>query len=419
VYDECQKECEFSNWVAVTTGNTAKNVVEFLSNANDFQFPLLQKSRHVFAFRNGIYITTEDRFYPFETGAAKTLSNELVACKFFDSDFDAYEHLQEDDDWLNIPTPHFQSILDHQEFDSEVCKWLYILFGRLLYDINTHDGWTVQLFLKGLGGTGKSILCLKAAKNLFSSEDVAILSNNAEKRFGLSSLYGKFLWLAPEIRGNFSENFDQAELLSMISGEDVSIAKKHQQALSCRWTACGLMCGNELPQWSDSGGSISRRLVVFDFQIPVRDGDMRLGNKIEEEVPALLVKINRGYRKMAAEAGHMNIWNILPPYLLAARDTMAQSTSSLEALLNSNQVDIGEDKYCPFDEFVRVLKQFERDNGYKEKKKDADYFRQSFTKFNIRKSRAVREYRGERLRKDWLFGVDIAGDHADGGNVFG
>jgi hypothetical protein len=102
---------------------------------------------------------------------------------------------------------------------------------------------------------------------------------------------------------------------------------------------------------------------VFDFQIPVRDGDMRLGNKIEEEVPALLVKINRGYRKMAAEAGHMNIWNILPPYLLAARDTMAQSTSSLEALLNSNQVDIGEDKYCPFDEFVRVLKQFERDKG--------------------------------------------------------
>ena len=38
----------------------------------------------------------------------------------------------------------------------------------------------------------------------------------------------------------------------MVSGEDVSIAVKHEKAKSIQWTTPGVMAGNEMPGWRDT-----------------------------------------------------------------------------------------------------------------------------------------------------------------------
>jgi hypothetical protein len=95
------------------------------------QFPEIIKNRHVWSFKNGIFIGKEwsaqtglyeSNFYTYESREFKNLDQTIVSCKYFDKEFTNYEHLE---NWYDIPTPFFQSILEYQKFDSNVCKWMY------------------------------------------------------------------------------------------------------------------------------------------------------------------------------------------------------------------------------------------------------------------------------------------------------
>jgi hypothetical protein len=163
IFDVTNKEMHFDQWKNLTQGkDNARAASEYLQNCKDGQFPDLVMNRHVFSFRNGVYNckhevvlsdakgTFGDRFYPFADASVKVPS-DLVACNFFDADFDDFKDVQ---DWYDIPTPHLQSILDYQRFPSEVSRWMYVFLGRLLFNVGELDGWQVIPFLKGLAGSG-------------------------------------------------------------------------------------------------------------------------------------------------------------------------------------------------------------------------------------------------------------------------
>jgi phage/plasmid-associated DNA primase len=59
----------------------------------------------------------------------------------------------------------------------------------------------------------------------------------------------------------------------MISGEEMSIATKFKDAKQRTWTVPGMFFGNELANWIDAAGSMSRRLVVVEFNQLVKDGN--------------------------------------------------------------------------------------------------------------------------------------------------
>ena len=94
-------------------------------------------------------------------------------------------------------------LFDYQEFSPEVCRWLYVFIGRLFFNLGELDNWQVALFLEGVAGSGKSTIT-KLVKKFYETCDVGVLSNNIEKTFGLSSLKDKLLFLAPEIKNDFS-----------------------------------------------------------------------------------------------------------------------------------------------------------------------------------------------------------------------
>jgi hypothetical protein len=84
-----------------------------------------------------------------------------VSSKFFDKQFDSFEHIE---DWYDIPTPNFQTVMDYQKFEPDVCKWMYVMGGRC-FDVGDLDGWQIIPFLKGIARSGKSTLITKFSKN--------------------------------------------------------------------------------------------------------------------------------------------------------------------------------------------------------------------------------------------------------------
>ena len=701
IYANASKELHFDQWLNLTNGHAnVKTAVDYLTNANDYQFPHLVKDRTVFAFRNGLYLARQDSFVSFES-----MPDSVVACKFFDVEFDT-EYASRAS-WRDIPTPHFQGILDHQQFPSDVCRWMHILIGRLVFPLNELDGWQVIPFMNGLAGcfaagttvvlangtlkcvedvvvgdaligddgasartvtslgrgteamfrvtmiddgesyvvnashilclayadqngvfaaggarawelrtyddgtfrklsfetkddaeqaarrlsttttiveisvrdylalpawakmglrgyrvaidafpnalqipapvdpaysygleltsssrarsipveyrtgsratrmavlwgvldasgdvfshecpvivndvafiarslgfrvirgekscvilddkgegeqhtaappkmrmshiavesvgegkyygfsvdgnnrfllgdftathnSGKSTIVLRVCKAMYEAIDVGVLSNNVERKFGISAFYDKLMFVAPEIKSDLA--IEQAEFQSIVSGEDVQVNVKFCKAFSTTWRVPGVLAGNEVPSWADNSGSIQRRILVFDFCKPVLHGDMKLGDKLELEMPRILVKCVRAYREAAAAWGTQNVWSVLPSYFKRTRDELAASVNSFEAFIASDEVVLGPDKYCPLMDVKHALKAFEMSNGFKSAKMTAEFWRGPFAKHNFDKRIETLEYRGKRLKREYVFGMDIADRETVEGNALG
>ena len=78
-------------------------------------------------------------------------------------------------DWYEIHTPAFQGILEYQISDPHVIRWLYALFGRMLYDCDERDRWhLLPPFIQGMAGSGKSAIChvVKSFCNSYPTQDI-------------------------------------------------------------------------------------------------------------------------------------------------------------------------------------------------------------------------------------------------------
>jgi hypothetical protein len=414
VYSRLRKEVSWKQWQNAT--QNMKNVgsaVEYLTYCHDHQLPYLHKSRGVYSFYNGVYIAPEDRFHRFET-ETEPLSDSVVSCKFVEGDFDDTPF----DDWFDIPTPHLDSIARYQEWDLDVQRWLFALLGRCLYAVNDRDQWQVIPFFQGLAATGKSTIILKVIKNFFETVDVGILSNNIERKFGISAFYDKYLVVAPEIKNDLA--IEQAEFQSLVSGEEVQVAVKHKKAFMCEWNVPMALAGNEVPGWADNGGSIQRRIVVFEFKKPVRGGDMKLGEKLNKELPYILRKCNKAYLDMARQHSDVNIWSVLPIYFINTRDALARATNFIENFMASDAVSLGEDEICSFTEFKLALKEHATMNSLHTKQLTDDVFDGPFAKYNVKMlGTQTLVYNGKTTTSEFLRGCSLkmykTADNADQG----
>ena len=113
---------------------------------------------------------------------------------------------------------------------------------QIVFEVGDLDGWQIIPFYGGIARSGKSQALTSVFKQFYEAEDVRTLSNNVERKFGLASIYDGFMFISPECRETMA--LEQAEFQSMVSGEDVSIAVKHEKAKSIQWTTPGVMAGN-------------------------------------------------------------------------------------------------------------------------------------------------------------------------------
>ena len=384
VYDATQKEDNPEMWKNLTSrGGLVSDVVRHLSNCKDFQFPEIKKDRHTWSFENGLLVGKDwdaeaqkyrIKFYPYNSKDFRELDPTLVSCKYFDLPFDPYEEVE---DWYDIPTPHMQRVLDYQRFETEVCKWMYVFCGRLCFEVNELDGWQVIPFLKGIARSGKSTLITKVCKLFYECEDVATLSNNIEKKFGLQSIYRGFMFISPEIKGDLQ--LEQAEFQSLVSGEDVSVARKNETALSMQWKTPGILGGNEVPNWKDNSGSILRRLATWNFGRQVSEADPHLDQKLEQEIPAILCKCLRAYLDYAHKYADKDIWNVLPKYFKTVQSQIATVTNALQHFLCSEKFKFGPDLFMPQSLFIARFNEHCKQNNLGTHRFNQDFYAGPFS----------------------------------------
>jgi hypothetical protein len=409
VYDETQKEDNPEMWMNLTNrGNMAHDVIRHLSNCKDIQFMEIRKDRHIWSFQNGLLDARPDsgfKFFEYTSNEFAELDPLLVSCKYFDQPFESYEDVE---DWYHIPTPHMQKVLDYQKFEEDVSRWVYVFMGRLCFDVNEMDGWQVIPFLKGIAQSGKSTLITKVARKFYECEDVATLSNNIEKKFGLSSIYNGFMFISPEIKGDLQ--LEQAEFQSMVSGEDVSVARKNEQALSMQWKTPGILGGNEVPNWKDNSGSILRRLATLNFgrQIAPDVADPHLEYKLEEEMPAILCKCLRAYLDYAKQYADKDIWNVLPAYFKTIRSQVATVTNSLQHFLCSEKFNFSPDRFVPQRVFVAQFNQHCRENNLGTFKFNPDFYAGPFSSRELEVRMDSLIYKGQAYSaQPFIFGLDF------------
>jgi len=245
----------FDMWLNLTCMRTnVQAAVDHLVSCHDVQLPDLKRDRHVFSFADGIYLAPTDRFVRYGTPEHAALPTELVAAKHFeglcfgreeDDVVIELEDPEDREDWYEaIKTPYMQSILDYQvtfsllgrdplweaplsearrknksltkiswrcffallaqEMGADVSRWMYVLIGRLIYEVGELDGWQVLPFLKGAASSGKSTILTRVCRGLYEAADVGTLSNNIERKFGLSALADKLIFIGPEIKSDIA-----------------------------------------------------------------------------------------------------------------------------------------------------------------------------------------------------------------------
>lgn len=300
-------------------------------------------------------------------------------------------------------------------FPVEAQKWVYIFLGRLLHKLGEYDSWQIIPFFKGKGGTGKSTVA-HIAKSFFSANDVGVLSNNSEKKFGLQSLLGKLIFICFELKKNVS--LDQAEFQSMVSGEEVSVAIKNQAAQTVRWEIPGLLCGNESPGWIDTQGSIARRLAIFSFRFKIAEKDSNpelLKHILGKELAAILIKCNAAYKDMAERHRGEDIWNLLPEYFKVERQTMQRDTDPLYNTIDDalsyelavrDNIDI-EDCFMPFEDFEQDYKRRHRDlrgNSYPDAL-TIDKYGSAFDERGLKLKLCEKTYNDCKRTEKWVIGI--------------
>jgi len=374
IYQVCGRRYSELMWGKLHSCGSARfmsRLLEYFSVADDHCFPKLnrQKMRSVYSFTDGVYVARTDTFYPYGSVPMGTAS-----CKYVDgpllpegaTELPPRRLAGEDElhrmNWTRIPTPHLQKILDAQQLDEEVCCWLFVFLGRILYAVNDKDRWQIMLFIKGVAGSGKSTLGM-LVKMFYDPSDVGVLSNNAQKQFALGDLYEKLVVLCFEVKHNF--RLDQAELQSMISGEDISVARKHQQAVTLRWDVPVLFMGNEVGPWINASNSITRRMALLKFDHKPTDSDPDLLDKLRSELPQILLKVNQAYLAALDLHGRRDIWDVMPEYFRQTQTAMKESTNPFVSYLNCCSDLVWSDEFMvPLDTISKHFRNFCRQGGW-------------------------------------------------------
>lgn len=362
-------------WRILYNASNYNKLISILTDCYEYEFPDLIKDRTVFSFKNGVYLAREDKFYEF--GVDK-LSDDIIACKYFHRDFDDLTHLK----WEDIETPALESIFEYQLSDNpeykEILRLAYVLIGRMLYSTKEYEDWQVIPFFKGLAQTGKSTILKEVIKAFYEPSDVGILSNDCAENFPVENLYNKFIFIAPDINDQFK--LSQMLFQSMVSGEDVSVARKHKTPLDMEWLPQGALAGNELFGYKDNGNSIGRRIMLFHFGKILSAEQLKkdLTNELRDELPKILLKCNKAYKWAVDTWGKQNVWAHVPQYFITNRDQLLEETNTMLQFMKSDRVAFKENAFMAKDQFVMAYQAYCKEYGIPGHKFNKDMYAAPF-----------------------------------------
>jgi len=363
--------------------NMAEWLAKWLKEGKERELAELVPNRRYISFPRGVYDVYQDVWMPY---GSPRLTPDVVSCRYIGHtmpvDIAFSDEAREQP--FSIPTPNFDKILTVQDLPKDVIAWVQVMFGRMLYPLNTRDSWQKIMFIQGKAGNGKSTLA-NVMRSIYEPTNVGILNSNCEPQWALSGIYDKFIWLCLEVKKNF--RLDTGSFQSAISGEPTTINKKYHDPFDVPWDVPGALFGNEFPLcWIDVQGALLRRIMLVNFnKRPTKEEiDPYLMQKIRAELPMLIVKINRMYIAACEACGGDHIDMHLPAYFKETRDKLASQAQPLRALLLNNTLLHKErGRYMMLDEVKEAYNQFCKLNNIPLQRFDEDLYQDVFEELNL------------------------------------
>ena len=297
--------------------NNMDNLIKFMKQYNDPDFPFMEYNKNYLGFSNGV-LNTEICEFINESELEKYNLTHIMVRKYFDKEFT-----------YSTETPLMDKILDYQ-FDSDVRDFIYACLGRM-FDIR--DNYGFMLYLLGEPGCGKSLI-LDVLCECFNS--IGAIGDTFEEKFGLSFLYDKDIIVCDDLPKNISKIFPQQTFQTIITGGKIPIAVKGGSGFSVDWNVPLLWCGNWFPDYIDKG-QISRRMLVANFQKMIRNPDPSLKKRIIlNELVAFIYKCLLYYKNLREQGDNRDIWDVCPKYFLDQREELKMERNPLFKFLIDN-----------------------------------------------------------------------------------
>lgn len=395
-------------WLTIThSARTYHDVIKYLTSwKTDEHFPSLTTLYHVRSFLNGVLVLYHDRvqFYSYDDDNIQEVFQKAhsTSCIMYKQEFEKYSIMYPD--FMQIPTPAFDSIFSKQLLEEDVIRNIYGLFGRLLHPLGEYDKWQVIPFFKGVAQSGKSTLG-NIIKYMFHSKDVGIISSNIEEKFGLETIIDKQLWICYEVTQKWG--IDRSDFQSMISGDEMSISRKYKKQLHILWKTPGIMFGNETGGWLDCAGSIVRRIACIQFDKQIVELDADLERKIIQEIPLIICKCHCAYLSMLKTFGDHGFWENIPDYFKKMRYQMEALTNPLKAFIRSDEFILDERAHMKVCDFMRRMRDY-----FKTMKTQTTYdddqvkFVLTSEKIEYKKATLMLDIEKNRMVKtNWLVGI--------------
>lgn len=374
--------------------NNSKMCINILTNVKSEWLRDLERNPNIHSFQNGLFVLSLNTFFYFKKTPGKqwvgNLSGNLTAIKYHDIIFDEEGMSRDMNDhrcktYMSIKMDAIHQVFATQKFSMEERRWIFALLGRMLHPLGSMDTWGVFPYFLGLAGTGKST-SLRLVASLLEARDVGYLNNTLQKTFALEGIFDKLIYLALDIDESFQ--LDQATFQSMVVGEEVAVLRKYKRPLTVLWNIHGGFAGNKLPNWTDNGGSLSRRLVVIEFLQPVTRCDPNLFEKCLRMKDRFIKVINSAYHDLSRKYKDRGIKEVIPAKF---KKSEAQALLELNVLMAfiKDCADLDPDKknktyIQSFKDFSKAFKVYCQRNSIRPKPLNYNFYNGVFAKFQLK-----------------------------------
>lgn len=374
VYDSVGRFTSEKLYYILHSGRNAMSTVETITKSNnDPRVHILKQSRHHFSFQNGIFDARDGQFYLYrpdpaypDIKATSKLDNNIATSNLFEFTVPvawAQANSAMRLDPSGIETEVVEKVLDSQKFDADVKMWTYGMCGRMVFNVGEKEDWQVALFMRGLAGTGKSTI-LRIISEFYQPDKIGQLMSDGQGTFADEHLVGKYMVLALEV--DETMKFAMTRFNSFVSGERVSINRKHKLALHMQWLAHLGFASNSGPAWRDQGGNLARRFLIWPFDEVVSNVDATLFSRAKLQMGALLIKCVYTFLNLVAKFGKGSLWNdgVLPALFHKTKAQYLAESNPIAAFMALPIFKKDKEETCDGSMFRAVLMKFCRDNGH-------------------------------------------------------
>ena len=174
------------------------------------------------------------------------------------------------------------------------------------------------------------------------------------------------------------------------------------------------MAGNEIPNYQDASGSISRRFVILDFKRKVEESksDPHLRDKLNKEIPRMLKKCNLAYLEAVKKYGDKNIWGQLPVYFHKTIMDLKEKTNVLINFLLSDKISFLENNTVSEPDFKNAFNDHCRMNNLPRVPLNVELYDTPFQEISVMAGHPVKFCKGDGMTRD--INGHILGNHIKG-----